>query len=112
MPNPGVVSVGDVLTYKITITNTGESNITEVYGKDTLVNRDGNAGGTHQTVLNNGKVIIKVEKATGVKELKVGDELIVEGRWDVVKDFSFLITANEKTNKTADVVKNIKRLLH
>ena len=108
LPNPGVVSVGDVLTYKITITNTGESNITEVYGKDTLVNRDGNAGGTHQTVLNNGKVIIKVEKATGVKELKVGDELIVEGRWDVVKDFSFLITANEKTNKTADVVKNIK----
>ncbi len=108
LPNPGVVSVGDVLTYKITVKNTGKSNITEVYGKDTLVNRDGNAGGTHQTVLNNGKVIIKVEKATGVKELKVGDELIVEGRWDVVKDFSFLITANEKTNKTADVVKNIK----
>lgn len=89
LPNPGVVSVGDVLTYKITVKNTGKSNITEVYGKDTLVNRDGNAGGTHQTVLNNGKVIIKVEKATGVKELKVGDELIVEGRWDVVKDFSF-----------------------
>ena len=33
LPNPGIVSRGDVLTYKITITNTGESNITEVYGK-------------------------------------------------------------------------------
>ena len=108
LPNPGVVSAGDVLTYKITVKNTGKSNITEVYGKDTLVNRDGSDGGTHQTVLNDGKVIIKVEKAAGVKELNVGDELIVEGRWDVVKDFSFLITANEKTNKTADVVKNIK----
>ena len=108
LPNPGVVSAGDVLTYKITVKNTGKSNITEVYGKDTLVNRDGSDGGTHQTVLNDGKVIIKVEKATGVKELNVGDELIVKDRWDVVKDFSFLITANEKTNKTADVVKNIK----
>ena len=107
LPNPGIVSRGDVLTYKITITNTGESNITEVYGKDTLVNKDNSSDTTHQVddANNNYQLILTVEEAEGVKGINKGDELVIN-KWDV-KDFSFLITSNKNSQKNADVIKKI-----
>ncbi|MFQ7021432.1 MAG: Cna B-type domain-containing protein [Blautia faecis] len=108
LPNPGVVSVGDVLTYKITVKNTGKSNITEVYGKDTLVNKDNSNGATHQVddANNNYQLILTVEEAEEVTGINKGDKLVIN-KWDV-KDFSFLITTNSNSQKSADVIKKIE----
>ena len=108
LPNPGVVSVGDVLTYKITVKNTGKSNITEVYGKDTLVNKDNSNNATHQVddANNNYQLILTVEEAEEVTGINKGDKLVIN-KWDV-KDFSFLITTNNNSQKSADVIKKIE----
>ena len=108
LPNPGVVSVGDVLTYKITVKNIGKSNITEVYGKDTLVNKDNSNGATHQVddANNNYQLILTVEEAEEVTGINKGDKLVIN-KWDV-KDFSFLITTNSNSQKSADVIKKIE----
>ena len=107
LPDPGVVSEGDILTYKITITNTGESNITEVYGQDTLVNKDGSGSTTHYAIdengNNSGTLILTVEKADGVTGIKVGDCVTINNKWGI-KDFSFLITSNDATKKCADTI--------
>ena len=112
LPDPGVVSEGDILTYKITITNTGKSDITEVYGQDTLVNKDGkDENATHLSVDDQGNssnnLVLKVEEAQGVTGLTTADTISIENKYEV-KNFSFLLTSNNDTKKTADKILKIK----